>query len=309
MELNRKMRLLILSPNQIYRYNWTHQLFRNEFSKHCDTIYYGDGFSGYIANKPIPEVVKDIGNIDLIFTYGLKYTEPFLGLGEIFNIPKVHLAVDYFPNATSGTYERNHKLFERDKYDLYFGVVGDIVRNLEKNNVCKKAHLLPFSIDTNIYKKYKDDKIYDVFSVFTTKSDTYPNRDSVLRLVNSIRDLKVFTKKVNQNTYIKSINKSKVCITSNNKFKSLSIKYVEILSCGSFLLADKPEDFNELGYVDGKHLVLYNDLNDLKDKIYFYAVNNKIREKIANNGMKFVRRNHNNTTRVQQFIEIVKKFL
>jgi len=300
------MKILILSPNQINNKNWTHQLFRNEFSKHHEVTYYGDGYSNYISNKPIPEVIKD-KNFDLIFTYGMKYTEPFIGIGEIKNIPKVHLAVDYFPTATSGSYERNHLLFNRDKYDLYFGVVGNVVRNLEKNNICKKAYLLPFSIDIDLYKRNYCERVNDVFAVFTTRKDTYPNRDKVLNFVKSLKDLKSYTKKIQHLEYIRMINKSRVCITSNNLFKSLSIKYVETLSCGSLLLSDKPEDFDELGYIDKTHLVLYDNLIDLKDKIYYYLKNYKEREKIARQGMEFVREFHNNSRRVKEFTEIVSK--
>lgn len=305
------MKILLLSPNQILRKNWTHQLFRNEFSKHHNVTYYGEGYPSYIPGKPIPELIKN-QNFDLILTYGLRYTEPFIGLGDIMNIPKAHIAVDYFPlGGGSGTYERNHILFNRDKYDIYFGVVGDIVRNLEKNGICKKAHLLPFSIDTNIYRRTKEfkQKNIDVFSVFTTRDDIYPNRTKIHRLVSSLKDLRCYVKRTQHEKYVDKINSSKICITSNNKFKSLSIKYYEILSCGSFLLADEPEDLLELGFIPDKHLVIYKDLNDLKDKIYYYLTHGKVLRTIANQGMDFVRENHNNEIRVKQFTEIVQKEL
>lgn len=304
------MKLLILSPNQIQNRNWTHELFRQEFKKHHKTIYYGEGFPGYIKGKSIPEVIKDNNwDIDLILTYGLKYTEPFIGIGDINNIPKAHIAVDYFPTATSGTYERNKILFDRDKYDIYFGVVSHVVKNLEENGICKKAFLLPFSIDTNYYFKKSFEKINDVFAVFTTRTDTYPYREKIIRMVNDLKKVSSYTKKVQHENYIDMINKSKICITSNNKFKSLSIKYTEIMSCGSFLLADKPEDFDELGYINNKHLVLYDGIEDLKNKIFYYLRNPNEREIIEKEGMEFVRKYHNNSIRVKQFSDIISKEL
>lgn len=301
------MKLLILSPNQIKRKNWTHQIFRNEFSKHHDTTYYGEGYPDYIPEKPISEVIKN-KNFDLILTYGLRYTEPFLGIGEITNIPKAHIAVDYFPNATGGTYERNHKLFYRDNYDIYFGVVGDIVKNLKINGY-NKSFLLPFSVDTNLYTRTNEfkQKTNDVFAVFTVRDDTYPNRKYVQKTVNSLIDLKTFTKQVQHLAYINMINNSKICITSNNKFKSLSIKYYEIMACGSMLLADRPEDLDELGFIPNKHLVIYENISDLKEKIYYYLSHGKELRYISNQGMEFIRENHNNTIRVKQFTEIIKK--
>ena len=299
------MRILLLSPNQIHRYNWTHSLFRLEVGKHHDVLYYGDGYPNYIPSKSIVEVVKENGGFDLILTYGLKYTEPFVGIGDV-NIPKAHIVVDYFQDGGSGSYERNHSLFNRDKYNLYFCVVSHEVRNLEKNGICKKAFLLPFSIDTNIYKKLNLQKDFDVFASFTTRNDIYPNREKVHSLLRTMRPITSYVKRVEHENYIDKINRSKICITSNNKFNSLSIKYYEVMSCGSFLLADEPEDLKELGFVDGKHLVIYKGMDDLKNKILYYLSHEKERELISLEGMNFVRENHNNSIRVQQMTKIIQ---
>lgn len=302
------MKILILSPNQIGRRNWTHALFRLEFCRHHDVTYYGEGYPTYIPGKPIPEVIKDT-NYDLILTYGLRYTEPFYGIGDVTDIPKAHIAVDYFPDSTGGTWQRNHKLFERDKYDIYFGVVGRIVNDM-KNNGYSNVHLLPFSIDTNVYRKIDLPKDIHIFAVFTKRPDTYPNRDKVHRmLLKNFRNNILYTRKIQHEPYIQTINRSCVCITSNNKFKSLSIKYTEIMSCGSFLLADEPEDLKELGYENHKHLVIYEGLEDLALKIKFYLKHPDLRERIANQGMGFVREFHNNTIRVKQFTEIINREL
>lgn len=302
------MRILLLSPNQIKRYNWTHSLFRLEIGRHHNTVYYGDGYPNYVHGKSIPQVVKESGPFDLLLTYGLKYTEPFENIGDV-NIPKVHIVVDYFNGAGSGTYERNHKLFNRDKYNLYFCVVSHEVRNLVKNGVCSKAFLLPFSIDTNIYKNLNLKKDIDVFAVFTTNNKVYPNREKVHKLLKEMKGVSCFTKRVEHEDYINKINRSKICITSNNKFKSLSIKYYEIMACGSLLLADEPEDLKELGFIDGKHLVIYKNLNDLKDKIFYYLDHEKEREEIAKIGMSFVREYHNNSYRVQQMTKVIQEEL
>ena len=303
------MRILMLSPNQIHRRNWTHQLFRNEFSRHHKVTYYGDGFPDYNPNMPVPEIVSKYGGFDLILTYGLRYTEPFVGIGSVTNIPKAHIAVDYFPDATGGTWERNHRMFERDKYDIYFGVVGKIVRDM-KTNGYSNVHLLPFSIDTNIYKKYDVKKDIHIFAVFTKRSDTYPNRHLVHRmLLKCFKGYKVFTYKIQHEPYIKTINRSYICITSNNKFKSFSIKYTEIMACGSFLLADEPEDYQELGYENFKHFVIYDNLEDLNYKIRFYLKHPHLREKIEKQGMGLVLERHNNSTRVKEFTEIINKQL
>jgi spore maturation protein CgeB len=66
---------------------------------------------------------------------------------------------------------------------------------------------------------------------------------------------------------------------------------------------------DELGFKDGRHLVLYKGMKDLEDKIRYFLKNEKEREEIAKNGMNFTRKNHNNTLRVQQFLKIIKEII
>ena len=102
---------------------------------------------------------------------------------------------------------------------------------------------------------------------------------------------------------------SKIAVISTNVFNSPNMKFTEFTSCGTFVLSDRPADFDKLGFKDGEHLVLYKDLNDLKNKIEYYLKHNKLREKIAKQGMKFTRKHHNNTVRVQQFTKIMESIL
>jgi spore maturation protein CgeB len=81
------------------------------------------------------------------------------------------------------------------------------------------------------------------------------------------------------------------------------------MACGSFLLADEPEDYKELGYENFKHFVIYEGLEDLANKIKFYLKHPEQRETIAKQGMGFVREFHNNSIRVKQFTDIINKEL
>lgn len=307
------MKILILSPNQSTKYNRGHQLFRNEIGRQNEVVYYGSGYPNYSTKLSVKEIVKQCygtSKPDIIMTYGFRYTKPFHGLGDITDIPKVHFEVDYFPptGKYKGVMAEDNVMIRNNKYDLIFGVVGRVVKHLKENKVCNKVFLLPFSVDTNIYKPSKVTKTIDVLAAFTVRDDVYPNRRKIHKLLESMNITKI-TGKVILGQLINSINRSRIIITSNNIFSSMSMRYTETLACEGLLLADKPEDFDELGYVDGKHLVIYKDIHDLKDKMMFYFQNPKIRRFIAKNGYDFVTKNHSNIIRVKQFNDIVKREL
>ena len=318
------MRILLLNPNQIRRYNWGHQLFKNEFAKHHSVVYYGKGFTGFDSELTVPQILgklskhkkrhKSYKPFDIILTYDMKYSESFKGLGEIKDIPKVHIQVDYktksdIPlrkNRGFSFHKNLDKYFRRDKFDLIFAFVTGIVESLKTNLEMERVYLLPFCVDINKYKNLGLEKDIDVMAVFSTPWFSFPTRREVQLLVEKL-DIKSFTKRVVQDKYIETINRSKMFVHSNSIYGYLNMKYSEVLACGTLFLTDKPKDLEEEGFVDGKHLVLYDNLKDLEDKIGYYLEHDKERIQIAQQGMEFVRENHSCAVRVKQFTDVVQK--
>jgi glycosyltransferase involved in cell wall biosynthesis len=300
------MRILLLSPNQYPRYNWGHQLFRNAIGQHHEVLYYGPGYTIYDDKLTVKKIIKrhyKNTKPDVIMTYGRFYTLPFKGIGEVDDIIKINVAMDYMrPDAM-----RNQNIMFKDhKYDLLFGTTMMAVNALKANNACERVHFLPFSVDTNIYRYKKMAKDNDVLAAFTARKDMYPHRWRIKHILKQM-GVSVIGKGPSQHKLISAINRSKITVTSNNKWNSMSMRYTETLACGGFLLADKPGDFDRLGYVDGKHLVLYKDFDDFRDKVKYYLNHDKERYLIEKKGMKFVRKNHSCERRVQEFTDILTK--
>ena len=296
------MRILLLSPNQISRYNWGHQLFRNEIGRQHKVFYYGEGYSNFkendvniIINKHCP------WKPDVILTYGWRYSRLFEGLGSI-NIPKVHITVDYVETANIPV---QNQFFAKNKYDLVFAITQRAVGLLEKNNVCENIEIIPFSADTNIYKQLSVKKENRVLAAFNSRKDIYPKRQKIQGIIKTMK-IPVITKRVVHQKLVMCINSCKLILTSNNIYNSLSMRYTETLACGGFLLADRPTDLDFVGLKDGEHLVIYKDINDLKDKINYYMEHDKERVKIEKQGMEFVRKNHSCEQRVKEMTQIIK---
>ena len=296
------MRILLLNPNQISRYNWGHQLFKNEFGRQHSVVYYGQGFPGFNPKLTVPQILTKLNKpFDIILTYEIKYGRFFKGLGEITNIPKVHNQIDYktqsegpVPKEFQGfSFHTNlDKYFHQNKYDLIFGFTTKIVKDLKTNLKMERVYFAPFCVDINRYKNLGLKKDIDVMAVFTARPPFFfPMRVEIQKLVAKL-GVKGFTKKVIRQEYIKMINRSKIFAHHNNFHKSLTMKYSEVMACGTLFLTDKPRDFEKAGFVDGKHLVLYEDLKDLKDKIRYYLEHAEERDQIAKQGMEFVRENH-----------------
>lgn len=307
------MNILILNPNYIKRHNWGHQLFKNEFGKHHDVVYYGQGYPKYNAALTVPEILKQFNKkFDIILTYEIKYSRFFKGLGKIRDIPKVHIQIDYAINIKNypgfADTKNIDKLINRNKPDLIFATSMSNVEVLKDHLGIDKVFILPFSVDTNIYKDMGLKRSVDVMAVFSTNTRVYSQRNKVQQLIQKM-NINGFTGHATHQAYIKKINQSKIFVISNNINKRLSMKYTEAMACGALVLSDRPEDFELQGFIAGKHLVLYNNMADMQKKIRYYLKHKDERIKIAKCGMEFVREHHSCAKRVRQFTKIVNREL
>jgi spore maturation protein CgeB len=300
------MKILLLSPNQEGRYNWGHQLFRNEIGRQHEVIYYGRGYRDFEPNLSVEQIIKKRyknSQPDILMTYGRRYTLPFKGIGEVKNIIKINVAMDYMrPDAM----KNQNEMFKEHKYDLLFGTTMIAVNSLKENNACERVYFLPFSVNINIYKNLNLRKTHDVLVAFTTRKDVYPNRSKLRDILKKMK-VNIMAGRPIRYKLVEAINKCKIVVTSNNKWNSMSMRYTETLASGGFLLTDKPGDLDILGYVDKRHLVVYKDFGDFRDKIKYYLKNDKERNKIAKQGMNFVRTNHSCKRRVEELTKILNK--
>jgi len=307
------MKILLLNPNYIKRHNWGHQLFKNELGKHHDVTYYGPGFPGFKKKLNTPQILKRLNKpFDLILTYEVKYSNFVRRLGEITDIPKAHIQIDY-SKATkqwngAARKETVESALREHKPDIFFVTSTSNQKEFKKSLKTDKVFLLPFSVDTNIYKNKKLKKKYDVMATFTNRPDVYPERAAIQKMVKKM-NIKSFTSRVIHGKYIDAINSSKIFIISNNFNNRLSMKYTEAMACGTFVLAEQPEDFSLQGFKNNEHLILFSGVSDLKDKITYYLKREDEREAIAKQGMEFVRSEHSCSKRIKQFTKIIKREL
>lgn len=81
----------------------------------------------------------------------------------------------------------------------------------------------------------------------------------------------------------------------------VSNRLFQAMSAGVMYMQQAFDGIEEyLGLVDGEHLVVWNDVDDLMDKIEYYLEHNVERARIAANGQRFIQVNHSFDARVQE---------
>ena len=308
------MRILLLNPNHINRFNWGHQLFKNEIGRQHEVTYYGEGFSNFKQDLSIPKFIekrkrKGFPNFDLIITYETKWIKDFKGIEDV-DIPKAHIVIDYVKPRGNfkgfSVWPTVNSNLLKIKPDIIFARTIKDVEDLKRNLNFKNVFFLPFSVDTYKYKDIGLSRNIDVMASFTINKEVYPLRHEIQRIITRM-PITSCTKRIVKQQYINKLNRSKIFINSGSVKKRLNMKFTESLSCGTFLLTEEAEDMDYIGLKNGEHLVTFKNLKDLKEKIKYYLNHEKKRKLIGRKGMKFVRANHSNIKRVKQMIDKIKE--
>ena len=100
-------------------------------------------------------------------------------------------------------------------------------------------------------------------------------------------------------------NRTKV-VFNKAMIDDLNMRVFEVLGSGSFLLTDRISTIEEL-FTDGKHLVCYDNFDDMVNKCRYYIENEKERLEIAEQGYLHAKNNHTIAHRVIKMLQGIEK--
>ena len=176
----------------------------------------------------------------------------------------------------------------------------------------------PHHVNTNIFRDYQVEKTINWLMMGAEYPELYPVRNrmksSMMREEGFLsyshpgyRELspKDNTVLIGEN-YAKEINRAKMFLTCDSKYKFPLLKYFEVLACNTLLLATGSEELRELGFIDGETYVEVNEHN-FKEKAYYYLKHADERITVSKNGFKMVQAKHSTEQRVQELLKHIKE--
>ena len=309
------MRILLLAPNKRWKYNWGPHLFREELMRHHQTYVYGPGWHGVKRHKQVnagidglhdvKEILSFFGDpdVDVIVTCGCGESGYIKGLDKIASIPKVSLMCDYFPR----NYKTQDKFLRGGKFNMVLAAYKHSVVRLRNMKVVPWTYWLPHGVDLEAYPKLDLERKIAVLFIGSYNKYEYPNRAKIKRRLERLRPMmKISMRKIMHEVYAEELNKSIMAISSSDRYKSFNLRMTEIPACGALLISDQFEEMEKLGFIPGRNFVLYETLNQLRRRIDYYLKHPSERDKIAEEGQRFVREKHNNSVRVDRMTQILK---
>ncbi|MCP4633295.1 MAG: glycosyltransferase, partial [candidate division Zixibacteria bacterium] len=162
------------------------------------------------------------------------------------------------------------------------------LRNWSCSNV---DWVYPARIKPEVYRKLDVEKIYDVSFL----GSITPRRKQMLDRIAKKFDLKVFTE-FDLEKQVMIFNQTKVNLHISFAdypiHSAVNMRGFDVIGCGSFLLHEGLEE--ELMFKGGVHLDYFkiNDISDLENKIAYYLDKEEERDRIAENGCKYLYENY-----------------
>ena len=192
----------------------------------------------------------------------------------------------------------------KKKYDLVFCPVQREIEILKKGSPVEIIWM-NVGCDPEIHKRLDMERSFDIGFVGTDGG--VPRKFYLQELRERYPNSSIGPADYRQMSKIYSSSKigfsfpiREVCFTMRN---------YEIMSCGAMLLVKRlheDDSAEKLGFIDKKHLVMFDGPDDLFELIDYYLRNKEEREKIAENGFRLTIEKHTYLHRVREMVDIIK---
>lgn len=95
-------------------------------------------------------------------------------------------------------------------------------------------------------------------------------------------------------------------VTSKSITSGIPLRVLDILACGGFCLTNYQPEVAQY-FADGEELVMYTDMEDLRNKLSYYLAHDEERSRIARNGQRAVSERFALEDRIREMVRGVRK--
>lgn len=286
------MKILIIQENGRHpenrKYRECFNLQRSFLRKNVDSIVWGLGHENF--DTPFEQIIKGIDVIILLENY-----ESNGWLPDLSNVNKLKI----FWSIDSHLVLINHiTTVTKNKIDIVLNSIESHQGNFKQSKTFYFPNAYPSDLISPIDNVNKD--------IFLGFCGSLLNRTNILNKLENKFNLKKDIWKLGDDM-VKSINRYKIHF---NQTLSNDINYrvFETMGCNTLLLTNNTENINTF-FKDMENIVIYNNEDELFDKINFLLFKNDLIKKISNSGYELVKNKHTYDNRVDVLLNIINDYI
>jgi len=214
--------------------------------------------------------------------------------------PRVYFASD---THLKNPFKKIKKHILRGAYELVFCPMLKEIEILRKKSPVEIIWM-NFACDPEIHKRLDIERNYDIGFV---GNDGGVPRKFYLQEIRE-RYPNSFIGRADYRDMSHIYSSSKIGFNLAIRGECLTMRSYEIMACGAMLLMKRLRDDSaeRMGFVDRKHLVIFDGPKDLFALIDYYLKNEKERKDIAENGYQLVIEKHTYLHRLAEMVDIIR---
>jgi len=214
--------------------------------------------------------------------------------------PRVYYVSD---THLRGPFKKIKKHISRGAYDLVF---CPMLKEIEVLKKVSPVDVIWMNVgcDPEIHKRLDVERKYDIGFV---GNDGGIPRKFYLQEIRE-RHPNSFIGKADYRDISRIYSASKIGFSFAIRGECFTMRNYEIMACGAMLLMKRLRDDSaeRAGFIDKKHLVMFDRPKDLFKLIDYYLKNREEREAIAENGYRLIVERHTYVNRLSEMVDIIK---
>lgn len=170
------------------------------------------------------------------------------------------------------------------------------------------AHFLAKAYDQCVLKNLYTERDIDLGFIGRTASTTYSQRSDFLTNLEKDYGLKLMRTTPGAE-YLNMLNRIKFFVSADIGLGEYMIKNFEAMACGCLVFAFRQGEGEEeaLGLEDMKNIVLYQDVNEFREKFHYMLSNPSQEKRIIKNSLQLVRQKFTYNALAEGLLNILKQ--
>ncbi len=168
---------------------------------------------------------------------------------------------------------------------------------------------LPHAVEANQFAESDNERVYEVGWVGNLQGRVYSTRRQYIEVLRSqfrMNDIgRYYSFEEMADTYKRA--KIVVNISGDEFLAAANLRCFEVMASGALLMTTRPSELSQLGFIEGRHYVSFDNEPELLEAVKFYLHHEEERRNIAEGARALVLEKHTYDNRAENILQLLRQ--